>query len=151
MCQFAPAPLPGFKTPLTVIDFLVALLLLLLVLSGTLVFVTHPGSRGRRWFGTRGAVIVSLLPALCLAFVASMMWLFLIPSSEAIKHWDTVQRTMVASLCTADDLDAAYFAAFDRLNPYYNWLFLVPAACGAFGLLLLGWRWPIQFRIKSHE
>jgi hypothetical protein len=69
-----------------------------------------------------------------------MMWLFLIPSSEAIKHWDLVQRNMIAPPWTADDLDAANFAAFDRLGSYNNWLFGIPGVCGALSLFLLGVR-----------
>jgi hypothetical protein len=81
-----------------------------------------------------------------------MLWFFIIPSNDAIKHWDIVQRTMIVPPCTADDLDAAYFSAFDRLGAYYNLLFGLPAVCGAFGLLLLGWRWPIQlWRQGAHE
>jgi hypothetical protein len=120
MCQFEPAPLPGFQAPQRPIDLLVGVVFLLVVFLGLIVFVNDPRSLGQRWFGRRGAVIVSLLPALCLMFALSMMWLFLIPSSEAIKHWDIVQRNMIAPPCTTDDLDAAYFAAFDRLGSHNN-------------------------------
>jgi hypothetical protein len=78
-----------------------------------------------------------------------MMGFFLIPSSEAIKHWDVVQRTIIRPPCTSEDLDAAYFSAFDRLGFYYNLLFGVPALCGALGLPLLGWRWPLQLRLPK--
>jgi len=145
MCQFEPAPLPGFITTFAATD-VIPLLLLIVFLWMVVNLVNDPRSLGRRWFGRRGAVIVSLVPALCVAFAVSMMELFLIPSSEAIKHWDAIQRTMIMPPCTADDLDAAYASAFDRLGAYYNLLFGLPAVCGAFGLLLLGWRWPIQLR-----
>ncbi len=69
-----------------------------------------------------------------------MMWLFLAPSSEAIKHWDVVQLKTIVPPCTVDDLNAAYFSAFDRWGAYYNWLFGVPVVCGVFGLFLLGVR-----------
>jgi hypothetical protein len=151
MCQFEPAPLPGFQAPQTAIDGLVGVLFLLVIFFAALKFATHPQSLGCRWFGKGGAIIVSLLPALCVTFAACMMWLFLIPSSEAIKHWDAIQRTMIAQPCTPEDLDAAYFSASDRIDPYYNLLFGLPALCGVLGLIVLGWRWPIQLRIKSHE
>jgi len=151
MCQLQPAPLPGFQAPQTAIDGLVGVLFLLVIFFAALKFATSPQSLGRRWFGSRGAVIVSLLPALCVTFAACMMGWFLIPSSDAIKHWDAIQRTMIAPPCTSDDLHLAYMAASDRLHDYYTWLFGLPALCGVLGLIVLGWRWPIQLRIKSHE
>jgi hypothetical protein len=64
MCQFEPAPLPGFKTTFTAPDAVV-LLFLLIVLWVVVNLVNDPRSLGHRWFGRRGAVIVSLVPALC--------------------------------------------------------------------------------------
>jgi hypothetical protein len=98
-------------------DLVVGILFLLVVFLALLVYVNSPRSLGYRWFGRRGAILISLAPALCLMFAFCMMWLFLIPSSEAIKHWDVVQQNMIAPPCTVEDLDAAYNAAFDRWGP----------------------------------
>jgi hypothetical protein len=111
MCHFEPAPLPAFQAPQSAVEFLGGSLVLLFVFLGALAFVNGPRSLGRRWRDDRGAVIVSimvsLIPALCVTFAVSMVWLFLNPSSEAIKHWDVVQERMVAPPCTVDDLNAA--------------------------------------------
>ncbi len=73
MCHLDPAPLPGFQAPQTEIDLVVGILFLLSAFVAALVYVNNPRSLGHRWFGRRGAILISLAPALCALFAACMM------------------------------------------------------------------------------
>jgi hypothetical protein len=134
--QIGVPPDPAFKTNFEAVDWA----LLVVLLMGVVVFAYiggQAGSNARRWFGPHGAVIVVVLLSLSAAFAVAMARLLLIPSSDALKTWISHQSALAGTLCSPEQLEAAYNPTYAQLDWYNLLLFFAPGFIGAVGLLIL--------------